>query len=174
MSRANQKPNTPAPSVRRSRSRKRYGLASKRDRTRLRERTVAERARVEQMLATAPIVEEQWTRTRRSTETVEANPLMGVGRSRAGRGFGLARSCPVCGDARIVTDEVIHGGTLSMSECLHCDHRWTMRPKARWADLGTRMIRRGTPAGARDYAPATTHPRHPRHSRHSQLRAWAT
>jgi hypothetical protein len=49
--------------------------------------------------------------------------------------------CPVCGDDRIVTDEVMYGGRLRISECLHCDHRWTQRPKGHWVELGARMNR---------------------------------
>ncbi|MCH8883229.1 MAG: 50S ribosomal protein L4 [SAR324 cluster bacterium] len=47
--------------------------------------------------------------------------------------------------AKIVSDEVMHGGTLRMWECLHCEHRWTSRPKGRWVELGARMTRATRP-----------------------------
>jgi hypothetical protein len=50
-------------------------------------------------------------------------------------------SCPVCGQGRIASDEVMHGGTLQVSECLDCEHRWTQRPDGRWFELGARMSR---------------------------------
>ena len=126
----------------RARSRKGYALASARDRTRLRERSVAERDRVEKMLATAPLPDDRRGNTRDPHGNREELRHLDFGRA-VGRTAGLPCTCPVCGDSRIVTDEVIHGGTLSMSECLHCDHRWTARPKARWVDLGARMNRAG-------------------------------
>lgn len=97
------------------------GLASARDRERLRERIAAERARVEEMLANVPL-----SADRREATRMES-------------GGGLC--CPVCGDLRIVTDEVNQAGTLLMSDCLHCDYRWTARPKTRWLALGARMNR---------------------------------
>jgi hypothetical protein len=126
----------------RASGRKGHGLASLRDRQGLHERIRAERARVEMMLATAPIPDDRRRGDRDTQDQVgEKNP------ARIARPIGLSNwrstCCPVCGDDRIVSDEVIHAGTLSMSECLHCDHRWTGRPNARWVDLGTRMNRGG-------------------------------
>jgi hypothetical protein len=120
----------------RARGRRGESLTSARDRKRLHERNLAERARVEGMLANvaAPIerrnhrrewVKEEPAFLARQTWLRQVEPL----------------GCPVCGDDRIVTDEVMHGGTLRMSECLHCDHRWTDRPKAQWVELGARMNR---------------------------------
>jgi hypothetical protein len=52
-------------------------------------------------------------------------------------------TCPVCRQAKVVTDEVMHTGILRVSECLHCEHRWTERPRRRWSDIGASMGRRG-------------------------------
>ena len=131
-------PSTSTPG-RRAPSRKGSALASARDRRRLRERNRAESERVEKMLATVPLPEDRRARTRDWMSPLEESQRVD---DYGMHEIGHCRGCPVCGDARIVTDEVIHGGTLSMSECLHCDHRWTMRPGARWVDLGTRMTRR--------------------------------
>jgi len=128
----------------RARSRKGRSLASARDRMRLRERNVAERARVEKMLATVPIPDDRRETTRDESGCRQENRFFEPGQD-AGYAMGLEFGCPVCGDSRTVTDEVIHGGTLSVSECLHCDHRWTARPKVRWVDLGARMSRGGRP-----------------------------
>jgi hypothetical protein len=131
--------------------RKGHGLASTRDRERLRENHRAERARVEKMLATAPLSGDRRNSCRVSLDRYEEPtrsavvPLGGP----IGLGSQHMACCPICGDDRIVTDEVIHAGTLSMSECLHCDHRWTRRLGARWIDLGARMNRgRGVRAAA--------------------------
>ena len=120
----------------RARGRRGESLASSRDRQRLRERNMAERERVEGMIASVPVPVERRSHRRESlvreydrhTPSTELRTAEPVG-------------CPVCGDSRIVTDEVMHGGTLRMSECLHCDHRWTRRPKGHWIELGARMSR---------------------------------
>jgi len=136
----------------RARGRKGHGLASARDRSRLREADLAERARVEKMLSTVAIPDDRRSDDRDSNAEHETRGLDFESRAHhfpnpdpnPNQSTSLwPRHCPVCGDARIVTDEVLHGGTLSMSECLHCDHRWTERPKARWVELGTRMNGRG-------------------------------
>jgi len=136
----------------RARGRKGRGLASARDRSRLREADLAERARVEKMFSTVAIPDDRRSDDRDSNAEHEMRGLDFESRAHhfsnpdpnPNQSTSLwPRHCPVCGDARIVTDEVLHGGTLSMSECLHCDHRWTERPKARWVELGTRMNGRG-------------------------------
>ena len=134
----------------RARGRKGHGLASARDRSRLREADLAERARVEKMFSTVASPDDRRSDDRDSNAEHETRGLDFESRVHhfsnpdPNQSTSLwPRHCPVCGDARIVTDEVLHGGTLSMSECLHCDHRWTERPKARWVELGTRMNGRG-------------------------------
>ena len=127
--------NVKPPAGLRARGRRGESLASPRDRQRLRERNSAERERVEGMLASSPVPVERRAHHREACP-VETKPRL--------RALQPAR-CPVCGDRRVVTDEVNHGGTLRMSECLHCEHRWTQRPKGRWVELGTRMNRVGRP-----------------------------
>ena len=127
--------NAPPPAAPRARGRRGESLASPRDRQRLRERTSAERERVEGMLASVPVPVERRTHQRESC-LVDTEPHL-----RAVQPVG----CPVCGDRKVVTDEVMHIGTLRISECLHCEHRWTQRPKGRWIDLGSRMNRAERP-----------------------------
>lgn len=101
-------------------SRSRGRLASARDRQRLREREFAERARVEEMLASAPPL----------SPLLSERPLpKGPARLRALPVH--ASTCPVCTSTKVVRDEVMSGGLLRLSECLHCDHRWTDRPRSR-------------------------------------------
>jgi len=127
----------PAPSGgHRARGRRGESLGSSRDRQRLHERNMAERERVEGMIASVPVPVERRSH-RRELLVPEYNRHSPSIEFRTAQPAG----CPVCGDSRIVTDEVMHGGTLRVSECLHCDHRWTRRPKARWIELGTRMSR---------------------------------
>ena len=147
---------TTQPGGYRARGRRGEGLASARDRQRLRERNKAERERVEGMIASVEIPVERRADGRES-QVLEYMPdsiQLGHGHGhglghRPGPGHGLRAtqpaSCPVCGDGGIVTDEVMHGGTLRVSECLHCEHRWTRRPKGRWVELGTTMSRGGRP-----------------------------
>ena len=119
-------------------------LSSARDRQKVRERNAAERTRVEEMLASAPI---------------DAKPRMpfspsapsSVEQSRSpSSAFHLRalssspEGCPVCESGKVVRDEVFEAGTtLRLSECLNCEHRWTARPRARWSELGQRMTSRG-------------------------------
>jgi hypothetical protein len=124
----------------RARGRRGEGLASARDRQRLRERKTAERDRVEGMIAGVEIPVERRAHGRES-RVLEYTPVSMQPGLRAMQPAG----CPVCGDGRIVSDEVMHGGTLRVSECLHCEHRWTQRPKGRWVELGTTMSRAGRP-----------------------------
>jgi hypothetical protein len=35
------------------------------------------------------------------------------------------QACVVCGSRNVRTDAVEHDGWLALSECAHCDHRWT-------------------------------------------------
>ena len=109
------------------------GLASARDRQRVRERNAAERARVERMLASAPL-------SRSLSGSPQALP------GSAARGSVSLRAlpspgCPVCCSGRTASDEVYQQGTLRLWECLHCDHRWTERPSRRWAEIGASMAR---------------------------------
>jgi len=115
-------------------------LGSARDRQHLRERNAAERIRVERMLAESP-----GSVGARSTTLRVVPPV-------------AARGCPVCASTKVVSDEVAHSGrhagTLRLSECLHCDHRWTERTRGRWTELGGTMgravrWRAATPANAR-------------------------
>ena len=130
--------------------RKGYGLASARDRDRLRERNRSERARVEKMFSTSPGPDDRRNQNRDlQVQNHDWTP------SALGGPIGLPSRrpayCPVCGDHRTATDEVVHAGThsgtrsgtLSMSECLHCDHRWTGRAGATRVDLGSPMNRGG-------------------------------
>jgi hypothetical protein len=142
-------------------------LGSARDRERLRDRNAAERSRVEQMLSQTPgPFESLDSEPPRSTPNLYLRPA-GHQASNATRGETRApaqetpglwgRSCPVCTSAKVVSDEVMHGGTIRLSECLHCDHRWTENPRGRWAEVGaaihradraTRVTRGGGPNGA--------------------------
>lgn len=124
----------------RARGRRGESLASARDRHRLRERNRAERARVEGMLANVAAPIERRVERREATATQGTVP-----RRHSGLRTVQPVGCPVCGDERVVTDEVMYGGTLRMSECLNCEHRWTERPKGHWAELGARMNRDWAP-----------------------------
>ena len=124
----------------RARGRRGEGLTSARDRQRLRERKTAERDRVEGMTASAALPVDRRARSREAG-VPQCTPHPLPSGLRAVQPVG----CPVCGDGRIVTDEVMHGGTLRVLECLHCEHRWTQRPKGRWVELGARMNRAGRP-----------------------------
>lgn len=148
------------------------GLASPRDRARVRERNAAERSRVEQVLASAPFPptplepgttssvagassgsrypELSWEKgserspTERFDERDGFSPLMPL-MPRVGLRAVPDRGCPVCASAKVVSDEVMHGGTIRLSECLHCDHRWTERVGRRWSQLGATMARGARP-----------------------------
>jgi hypothetical protein len=133
----------------RARGRRGEGLASARDRQRLRERNMAERDRVEGMIASLPIPVERRAHRRESPGSDYTPDSVS-----SGLRIAQAAGCPVCGDGRIVTDEVIHRGTLRVSECLHCEHRWTERPKGRWVELGTRMNRSVRPRAIQTAEPA--------------------
>jgi len=121
-------------------------LGSARDRQRLRERNAAERVRVERMLAAAPTLNpisaatpaSACSRTHAQTHAPSPTSL----RAAFGRG------CPVCASSKVVSDEVSCGGTMRLSECLHCDHRWTDRPRGRWTELGATMTRRDGSKGS--------------------------
>lgn len=123
-------------------SRSRGRLASARDRQRLRERQFAERARVEEMLATAPIplpapsvspspsLSPSPSPSPSPSASQELIAFVPEGPSRL-RGLRPQPStCPVCASEKVVCDEVVSGGLLKLSECLHCEHRWTKRPRA--------------------------------------------
>lgn len=118
------------------------GLGSARDRERLRERVLAERARVEQVLARGP---REVPRRRASREA--PRPLEGpVGSANASMqnavrfpaGAGAKRGCGLCGGSDIFEDKVedeVGGGredVLLLGRCRRCDHRWTHRMAARF------------------------------------------
>jgi hypothetical protein len=117
-------------------------LASARDQQRLGERNREERKRVEKMLATAPIPLESPSEMQIEASVAWDAPLE-LRPNRAPRSLqGLTpRGCPVCGGKRVVCDEVIQLGTLRLSECLRCEHRWTERGPERWAEVGAPMKR---------------------------------
>jgi hypothetical protein len=141
----------------RKRSRSRWGaagygdgLASPRDRARVRERNAAERTRVEQMLANVPSPVDLRT-TRRGLDPVSANLRWTPGDEdstaapRAGLRAVPSQGCPVCASSTVVTDQVMNGGAMRLSECLHCEYRWTERPGRNWSQLGETMTRRARP-----------------------------
>ena len=117
-------------------------MASARDRQRLREKQAAERGRVERMLANVPLQGDPEPAVRRSVGPRASRAFSPPGLRVVGPAV-----CPVCGDSRIVSDEVVHLGTLRLSECLRCEHRWTERPLRRFAELGSRMVARMDPVG---------------------------
>ena len=134
----------------RARGRRGESLGSARDRRRLRERNAAERERVEEIVASAAVPVERRAH-RRESAIPEPRPDSTLVRPQAVVRLHAVqpRHCPVCGDDKIVSDEVMHGGRLGVSECLHCEHRWTQRPKGRWAELGARMNRTGRSGSSR-------------------------
>jgi len=113
-------------------------LASARDRRRLRERHAEERERVEEMLASAPDPIEPPTGWVKSSDASGRQML-------PTRQVPVPLGCPVCGATQIVSDEVVQLGTLRLSECSRCDHRWTHRSGDRWAEVGATMNRPGHP-----------------------------
>lgn len=126
-----------------------YGrLASPRDRQAARDRNTAERARVEEMLASAPLPSDRrrarWTPP--VTPTLDSPAETSRDGSKASRLRALPTmpaGCPVCESTKVTSDEVARpGGSLRLSECLHCDHRWTEKPVRRFAELGGAMGRR--------------------------------
>ncbi len=117
-------------------------LASTRDRQRLRERHAQERERVEKMLTSALDPIEPPTGWAKSSDA--------PGRRTPPTRHALAPvGCPVCGATQIVSDEVMQLGTLRLSECSRCDHRWTHRSHDRWAEVGATMNRPGRPNALR-------------------------
>jgi len=114
----------------------------------LRERNARERERVEQALAAPPLFPEpsgssdgkpeyppHWRNRSVGFLQVET-PLSGA------FGEGLEPVvCPVCAATEIDFDEVAQLGTLRLSECRRCDHRWTTRSPERWAEVGAKMNR---------------------------------
>ena len=120
-------------------------LASARDRQTVRDRNAAERVRVEEMFASAPLPSDRrrarWTSPASSPASVPASEGSPVPRLRALPA--MSSSCPVCASATVTTDEVTRtGGSLRLSECLHCDHRWTETPTRRFTAIGGAMGRR--------------------------------
>ena len=118
-------------------------LSSARDRQQVRERNAAERTRVEEMLASAPIDAEPRMSAQPSS-IEQPRPPSSAFHLRALSGS--PAGCPVCESGKVVRDDVFEAGTtLRLSECLNCEHRWTTRPRplARWSELGQRMTSRG-------------------------------
>lgn len=120
-----------------------YGwLSSARDRQVARDRNAAERARVEEMFASAPLPSDRRrARWAAPTAAVEAVPSQARLRGLPAK----PASCPVCESTSVTRDEVAKpGGSLRLAECLHCDHRWTEKPARRFAALGSAMERRSS------------------------------
>jgi len=120
------------------------GLASLRDRRRLRERDAAERARVERALATAPLPSEpnpgpiRARLPKRSTSRV-----VQLARTRPARRGSVPTPllrCSICAGSDVLLDEVVHDGQLlRLGQCGRCSHRWTDRPRGvSGAGTGTR------------------------------------
>lgn len=111
---------------------RRRGLASARDRRRLRERHAAERARVERALATAPLPSEPDPAPVRAR--ARRRPARRVARweraypARADSAPRPSLRCGVCAGSDVVVDEVMHDGLLRLALCRRCAHRWTQRP----------------------------------------------
>ena len=95
------------------------GLSSARDRARLREREVAERGRVERVLARGPRDVE-----RRRADRDPASHAASISTS-------STSVCGVCGSGEVFEDEVGEGFRLGpglrLAWCRRCDHRWTER-----------------------------------------------
>lgn len=128
-------------------------LASPHDRKQMRDRNAAERARVEEMLANAPLPTDRrrarWTPpiTQSAPFSYEQPAERPAARLRALPA--QPKGCPVCASAKVTTDEVGRGSSaLRLSECLHCDHRWTERPTRRFAEIGGSMGQWIAPARA--------------------------
>ncbi len=123
-------------------------LASEHDRQRLRELVRSERERVERALAAVPGPLE--TDESEAAAFVDRPPSDASEAPPAPLHALSPASCPICGGRRIACDEVMQLGTLRLSECLRCDHRWTERAPRRWAELGAVMrgSTRSTPAEA--------------------------
>lgn len=103
------------------------GLSSERDRERLRARQMAERARVERVLARGPReVERRREALRVDRPAAESRAEQGRAR-RAARRPGADAGCAVCGGSEIHEDEVFEGGFIRLGWCRRCDHRWTER-----------------------------------------------
>jgi hypothetical protein len=100
------------------------GLASARDRVRLREREAAERVRVERVLARGPRDVE-----RRRADRDSASGPASISASACG-------VCGVCGSGDVFEDEVGEGLRLGqglrLAWCRRCDHRWTERLAVRF------------------------------------------
>lgn len=141
-------------------------LASPRDRERLRERHASERSRVEEMLASAPLPADRRRARWAAPSALPVAPASPPASSSAARPIGprarrrpkggaspaLPTGCPVCASTTVTIDEVGSSGRpLRLSECLHCEHRWTARPPRRFAEIGGVMGRRA--ASARAVAP---------------------
>lgn len=84
------------------------GLASARDRARLREREAAERERVERVLARGP----REVARREAPQEERLEPRL---------------ACRLCGGSDVSCDEVFEQGGVRLACCRRCDHRWTER-----------------------------------------------
>jgi len=146
-------------------------LASPRDRQRATERNAEERVRVEKMLASTPLPTDRRGKGRVEAVpngSLSVVSRTSVARSQTGSSFVSesaaeaqaawnvprpsfpsthSTGCPVCASSKVTTDEVFQrgatptGGMLRLSECLICDHRWTKKPRRRFAEAGARMSR---------------------------------
>ena len=146
------RPATRTGSDRRRPGRSVAGPASARDRRRLRERNAAERTRVENVLAEGPpgLLVEGLSRfsSELTSEYVSETGASWAAPWEEGASPQLVDAalmatewCPICGSEQIAADEVQQLGRLRLSECLRCDHRWTRRSGARFAEVGATMTR---------------------------------
>ncbi|MEZ4332390.1 MAG: hypothetical protein R3F35_11585 [Myxococcota bacterium] len=101
---------------------RRCGLASPRDRARLRERQAAERARVERVLARGPRPDAARPRAALRGAMVRAEA------------HSDPATCRVCRGHDVCVDHVSdRGGAWRLAQCRRCDHRWTERAVAGFA-----------------------------------------
>ena len=98
-----------------------HTLGSERDRQRLRARNADERERVERMLASVPSPADPPS----TVATAEIRSLSQALASAPHSSWSAASACPVCESSKVVRDEVFRAGSIRLSECLHCDFRWT-------------------------------------------------
>jgi len=148
-------------------------LGSARDRARLRERVVAERARVERVLARGPLeVErrrEERADSRRDARSIAPMPARTAAapaiRARLDAATMRATACGLCGGRDVVEDEVgggRGGGRILLGRCRRCDYRWTERWTESWTERRTdRSAERSTEPVAARFVPWVRRPESP-------------
>jgi hypothetical protein len=114
------------------------GLASGRDRARLRERELAERARVERVLARGPREGERRKTDR--DEPARATDLRSDADLASSVATRVGCSCRVCGGREIVEDEVFDRGAWRVARCLRCEHRSMERIAVRFKPAVRRPV----------------------------------